>query len=162
MGACVFLWKAVLFLLLASAICHALLQNLNTPFPELRIGSLAQDSQPPSVTHPHSTHRRRDFAWTDTNTKAQNLCGASTFAKSALDAANNKNEDGSDDKNAKMINLDDCRQFAETMEQRNGYWLVTGFSGGDGGASADWEEFATLASCKMGVRRWNGGTQVVP
>lgn len=89
---------------------------------------------------------RRNFVWTDTIHDAQNLCGDSTFT--AIDA----------DADGDGPGFDDCVQFVTYARQRDGYWLVTGF--GERGWS--WREFSTLSSCKIGVRRTDGGSGTVP
>ncbi|PSS00977.1 hypothetical protein BD289DRAFT_285495 [Coniella lustricola] len=150
--------------LLLASICLCLLQDSTSPPHTPRTAPLIQPSGP----HPSLTHDRRDFVWTDTEPHLQNLCGDSTFTESAdstssnAETADNENEKGADTQvaNADVIRIEDCRAFVNTMKARNGYWLVTGFSGE--GAMTTWEEFATLASCKMGVRRRDDGTHIVP
>ncbi|KAJ0108590.1 glycoside hydrolase family 18 protein [Diaporthe amygdali] len=85
---------------------------------------------------------RRDFTWTNSKSP-QNLCGDSSFTTSDDDAG---------------PSVSDCQTFLDWVSDREGFWLVTGFSsGGD-----SWEEFARVESCAIAVRHADSATGTIP
>lgn len=85
---------------------------------------------------------RATVTWTNSKSP-QNLCGDSSFTTSDDDAD---------------PSVSDCQTFLDWVSDREGFWLVTGFSsGGD-----SWEEFARVESCAIAVRHADSATGTIP
>ncbi|KAL1857670.1 hypothetical protein Daus18300_010190 [Diaporthe australafricana] len=84
---------------------------------------------------------RRDFTWGNSKSP-QNLCGDSSFAT-------NEDDEGP--------SVSDCKTFLDYVQDRDGFWLVTGF-----GSANSWQEFARVDSCVVAMRHTDSATGTIP